>query len=179
MKKTNHYRAWTGLMACLLAVTAWMFYGCKNEMKEMDYWYPTEKLYLYSTTNELGTFLYSDKEDSWIIVSDSVLTISNDTIPERVIVYEILNDGLADDATIEEYKNFIGEKVIFSGKYINIGVGTSTEYSYLIGDGYILRGFRPQDVNISIFESRSVITEIVEAECGTKPTPRKHIDNCN
>ena len=106
MKKTNHHRAWTGLMACLLAVTAWMFYGCKNEMKEMDYWYPTEKLYLYSTTNELGTFLYSDKEDSWIIVSDSVLTISNDTIPERVIVYEILNDGLADDATIEEYKKF-------------------------------------------------------------------------
>ena len=76
-------------------------------------------------------------------------------------------------------KNFIGEKVIFSGKYINIGVGTSTEYSYLIGDGYILRGFRPQDVNISFFESRSVITEIVEAECGTKPTPRKHIDNSN
>ena len=67
MKKTNHHRAWTGLMACLLAVTAWMFYGCKNEMKEMGLppWVDPEEQYV----EENGTgYLYLDENDKLILI---------------------------------------------------------------------------------------------------------------
>lgn len=43
-----------------------------------------------------------------------------------------------------------------------------TEYTYLVGDGYRLRGFVPKDVTISLVNSRSVVSEVIEAECKTK-----------
>lgn len=119
MKKKKLQQGTGSLTACLLIVIALAFSGCKDD-KEI-YKLPSEKAYYGNTKNEIGTFLYSEKEKTWIIVSDSVITLPNDTLPERAIIYEIIDNADIDDQTREEYSSFIGEKVIFSGKYMILG----------------------------------------------------------
>ena len=90
-------------MACLLAVTAWRFYGGKNEMKEMGLppWVDPEEQYV----EENGTgYLYLDeKTQSWIIISDSVLKIPHIN-KERGIIFEIKNLD-------KEFHNFINKHI--------------------------------------------------------------------
>ena len=172
MKKTNHHRAWTGLMACLLAVTAWMFYGGKNEMKEMGLppWVDPEEQYV----EENGTgYLYLDeKTQSWIIISDSVLKIPHIN-KERGIIFEIKNLD-------KEFHNFINKHVLFSGKFTigNYLPEKFKHYSAIVGDSAILNLLEVEEM--SLLSSRSInIDADYITECGTKPTPRKHIDNSN
>ena len=113
----------------------------------------------------MGTFLYSEKEKSWVIISDSVILLPNDTLPERPIIYEIEdNEVFVDDATRAEYNKLIGNTVIFSGKYETLGNEILTDYAYLVGYGYTLRGFLPADVNISLANTRSAMENVIEAE---------------
>ena len=168
MKKSNLNKVFTGLLVCMLAVTAFALKGCKDESEEYSV-PPTLKVHYSYTENELGTFLYSEKGKSWVIISDSVILLPNDTLPERPIIYEINDNEFVDDATRAEYNRLIGNTVVFSGKYENLGNEILTEYAYLVGYGYTLRGFLPVDVNISLANTRSVMENVIEAECATKP----------
>ena len=163
MKKTID-RLCTGLLVCMLAVTAFASQGCTDESEEYSV-PPTLKVHYSYTENELGTFLYSEKEKSWVIISDSVILLPNDTLPERPIIYEIEdNEVFVDDATRAEYNKLIGNTVIFSGKYEPLGNEILTNYAYLVGYGYTLRGFLPADVNISLANTRSAMENVIEAE---------------
>ena len=164
MKKTNHHRAWTGLMACLLAVTAWMFYGCKNEMKEDNKDYLISWETFYQINNETGTLFFDEKTNSWVIVSDSVVKNPNDSVPERAIVYSKSANNDIENETLNDY---IGQKVIFSGRYLggSIPIESKQYYSYLVGSGYYYRMLVLEE--ISLFSSRSVVESERFIECGT------------
>ena len=162
MKKTNHHRVWTGLMACLLAVTAWMFYGCKNESENI--YHPTCALTYLETKNEIGTLFYDENTYSWVIVSDSVVKNSNDSVPERAIVY---SKSAHNDIENETFKDYIGQKVIFSGRYTERGIPIESKqyYSYLVGPGYYHSILVLEE--ISLYSSRSVVENEQLIECGT------------
>ena len=162
MKKTNHHRVWTGLMACLLAVTAWMFNGCSDESENRNH------LILYETfletKNEIGTLFYDENTNSWVIVSDSVVKNSNDSVPERAIVY---SKSAHNDIENETFKDYIGQKVIFSGRYTErvIPIESRQYYSYLVGPGYYISTLVLEE--ISLYSSRSVVENEQLIECGT------------
>ena len=169
MKKNNLNRVFTGLLVCMLAVTAFVLKGCKDENEENVDMSTIELVEpVYETENEVGTLFYSDNTNSWVIVSDSVIKLSNDTLPERLVVYELL-DGSIDDAKREKYNSLIGQKIIFSGEYISntpLPAGHFQPYAYLVGYGYIIRCLN--HVEIASFESRSIDTEELIVECRTK-----------
>ena len=170
MKKNNLNRVFTSLLVCMLAVTAFVLKGCKDENEENVDMSTIELVEpVYETENEVGTLFYSDNTNSWVIVSDSVIKLSNDTLPERLVVYELL-DGSIDDAKREKYNSLIGQKIIFSGEYISntpLPAGHFQPYAYLVGYGYIIRCLN--HVEIASFESRSVDSENLIVECGTVP----------
>ena len=167
MKKNNLNKVFTGLLVCMLAVTAFVLKGCKDESEDDSYLIELV-VPVYETNNEVGTLFYSESTNSWIIVSDSIIQLPNDTLSERMIIYELIDTGI-DEAEREKYNNLIGEKVIFSGEYIGnhpLPAGKTQDYAYLVGYGYYIRRFN--HVEISSFKSRSIDTEELIVECGTK-----------
>ena len=57
----------------------------------------------------------------------------------------------------ETFKDYIGQKVIFSGRYTERGIPIESKqyYSYLVGSGYYYRMLVLEE--ISLFSSRSVV----------------------
>ncbi|MBR2455776.1 MAG: hypothetical protein IKB31_01255 [Bacteroidaceae bacterium] len=167
MKKNNLNKVFTSLLVCMLAVSAFVLKGCKDENEDDSYLIELV-VPVYETNNEVGTLFYSESTNSWIIVSDSIIQLPNDTLSERMIIYELIDTGI-DEAEREKYNNLIGEKVIFSGEYIGnhpLPAGKTQDYAYLVGYGYYIRCFN--HVEISSFKSRSIDTEELIVECGTK-----------
>ena len=110
MKKTNHHRVWTGLMACLLAVTAWMFYGCSDD----DYHYPEgavlpkgELAKPFQATRLKGVLRFDDEEKKWVINPKNVAYPFESTwnYGHNVIYISNMNN---------QYKSLKGD-VVFSG----------------------------------------------------------------
>ena len=108
MKKSNLNKVFTGLLVCVLAVTAFALKGCKDESDSI-FDYPKDAI--IAKGNEAkpievklwkGTLSFDDKSDRYVIISDGT-----------AFSYEHCNTIYITNMT-DEYKSLEG-RVVFSG----------------------------------------------------------------
>lgn len=164
MKNTLN-KVWASLLICMLAVIALTFKGCKDEeVKEKEsFYFKHDWVDTVYVENETGTLYYDENTQSWVIVSDSVTNNPNDVI--RPIVFSIRKTDLIDEKH-EMLQDFIGEKIIFSGEWFMAGPDYG-DYDYLVNNSEYFHFKLQSDLEVSLYESRSLDSEN-HAVCDTK-----------
>ena len=155
MKKNNLNKVFTGLLVCMLAVTAFVLKGCKDEEKDYFIDYPKDgDIINYIISDVKGKLAYSEEEKRWVIhpnMDDSPFP-SGDEMGSMLFVLNMK----------EEYKELEGE-IYFSGRatYIYRRVhGMGGTNIFLIELTHISRRT----------DSRAIIDE--DFKCATQaPTP--------
>ena len=109
MKKNNLNRVFTGLLVCMLAVTAFAFQGCTNE-DDSIFDYPEgavlpkgDDAKPLKLKDFHGTLAFDDLEQAWVVRLKYVVPL---------IVYN--NDVIYVSNMTDEYKAMAGE-ILFSG----------------------------------------------------------------
>ena len=109
MKKTNHHKVWSGLIACLLIVTSWMCSGCSDEYDhpEGTVLPKGELAKPFKVTRLKGVLKFDDEEQKWVIHPKNVAYPfeSTSNFGHNVIYISNMND---------KYKSLEGD-VVFSG----------------------------------------------------------------
>ena len=109
MKKNNLNKVFTGLLVCMLAVTAFAFQGCTNE-DDSIFDYPEgavlpkgDDAKPLKLKDFHGTLAFDDLEQAWVVRLKYVVPL---------IVYN--NDVIYVSNMTDEYKDMAGE-ILFSG----------------------------------------------------------------
>ena len=108
MKKNNLNKVFTGLLVCMLAVSAFVLKGCKDEEKDYFIDYPKDgDIINYTVSDVKGKLAYSEEEKEWVIYPDMMFSPfpSGDEMGCMLFVLNMK----------DEYKELEGE-IYFSGR---------------------------------------------------------------